>query len=163
MGTSLLKKMLKLAPFAKFFAAGPEDPLKNKHCFFCMLCKKNISINSRGLNQLKRHYQRDWHLRNDQRFREGYCFGKVRGRDARVLYGEKLEIGREQYVELDVPDLCQKRPLYYDVVDGKPFMFTIESTRIRIQIELLPIFLKSGGQLWALDGYWTQVGVLTGH
>ena len=49
------------------------------------------------------------------------------------------------------------------MIEGKPFTFTTESTRIRIQIELLLIFLKSGGQLWALDDYWTQVCVLTGH
>ena len=62
-----------------------------------------------------------------------------------------------------MPDLCYKRPSYYDVIEGKPFTFTTESTSNRIQIELLLIFLKSGGQLWALDDYWTQVGVLTGH
>ena len=49
------------------------------------------------------------------------------------------------------------------MIEGKPFTFTTDSTRMRIQIELLLIFLKSGGQLWALDDYWTQVGVLTGH
>ena len=62
-----------------------------------------------------------------------------------------------------MPDLCYKRPFYYDVIEGKPFTFTTESSRIRIQIELLLIFLKSGGQLWALDDYWTQVGVLAAH
>ena len=117
----------------------------------------------RGLYELKRHYQRDCHLRIDQRFRERFCPGKVRGRDARVLYVVKLEKEREQYMELDVPDLCYKRPFYYDMIEGKPFTFTTESTRIRIQIGLLLIFLKSGGQLWALDDYGTQVGVLTGH
>ena len=24
-------------------------------------------------------------------------------------------------------------------------------------------FLKSGGRLWALEDYWTQVGIATGH
>ena len=66
-------------------------------------------------------------------------------------------------MELDVPDLCYKRPFYYDMIKGKPFAFTTESSRIRIQTELLLMFLKSGGQLWTLDDYWTQVGVLTGH
>ena len=162
-GYVFTEEMLALAPFAKVFPTLPEEPLKNRHCFFCMLCKKNISMKSRGLYELKRHYQRDCHLRIDQRFRERYCPWKVRGRDARVFYGVKLEKEREQYMELDVPDLCYKRPFYYDVIEGKPFTFTTESTRIRIQIELLLIFLKSGGQLWALDDYWTQVGVLTGH
>ena len=49
------------------------------------------------------------------------------------------------------------------MIEGKLFTLTTESTRIRIQIELLLIFLKSGGQLWALDDYWTQVCLLTGN
>ena len=162
-GYVFTEEMLALAPFVKVFATGPKDPLKKRHCFFCMLCKKNISMKSRRLYELKRHYHRDCHLRIDQRFRKKYCPGKVRGRNARVLYGLKLEKEREQYMELDVPDECYKRPFYYDAIEGKFFTFTTESTRIRIQIALLLIFLKSGGQLWVPDVYWTQVGVLTGH
>ena len=66
-------------------------------------------------------------------------------------------------MELDLPDLSHKRPFYYHVLESKPFSFTTEEARIRIQINLLTIFLKSGGQCWALEYYWTQVGVATGH
>ena len=155
--------MLELAPFAKVFATGPEDPLENKYCFYCMLCRRNISMRTRGLYELKRHYQRDFHFRADQRFREKHCPGKVRCRGGRVLYGSKLEVEHEVYMELDVPDLDFKRPFYYDVLEGKPFTFTNEESRVRIQISLLITFLKSEGQLWALEDYWTQVGIATGH
>ena len=104
-GGYVLTEKLALAAFAKVSGTGPEDPLKNRHCFFCMLCKKNISMKSRGLYELKRHYQRDYHLCNNPHFRENFSPRKVRGRDARVLYGVKLEKEREQYKELDVPDL----------------------------------------------------------
>ena len=120
-------------------------------------------MRTRGLYELKRHYQRDCHFRADQRFREKHCPGNVRGRDGRVLYGSKLEAEREVYMELDVPDLDFKRPFYYDVLEGKPFAFTSEESRVRIQINLLVTFLKSEGQLWALEDYWTQVGIATGH
>ena len=46
-GYVFTEEMLALAPFAKVFATGPEEPLRNRHCFFCMLCKKNISMKSR--------------------------------------------------------------------------------------------------------------------
>ena len=36
-GYVFTEEMLALARFAKVFATGPEDPLKNRHCFFCML------------------------------------------------------------------------------------------------------------------------------
>ena len=162
-GYVFTEEMLELAPFAKVFATGPDDPLKNGYSFYCMLCKRNISMRTRGLYELKRHFQRDCHFRADQRLKEKICSGKVRGRDGRVLYGSKLEVEREVYMELDLPELSQKRPFYYDVLEGKPFTFTTEEDRIRVQINLLTIFLRSGGQLWALEDYWTQAGVATGH
>ena len=98
-----------------------------------------------GLYELKRHFQRDCHFRADERFREKHCPGKVRGRDRRVLYGSRLEAEREVYMELDVPDLDFKRPFYYDVLEGKPFTFTSEESRVRNQINLLMTFVKNGG------------------
>ena len=162
-GYVFTEEMLEVAPFAKIFATGPENPLKKRHCFYCMLCRRNASMKSRGLYELKRHFQREQHLRADQRFRARYHPSKVRGSDGRTLYGSKLEAEKELFVHLDVPELDQKRPFYYCVVEGKPFTFTSANSRTLIQIELLLIFLRVGGQLWTLEEYWTQVGVLTGH
>ena len=66
-------------------------------------------------------------------------------------------------MKLDVPDIDHRKPLYCDVLDGKPFTFTSGESLIQIQIYLLLILLKSGGQLWTLVDYWTQVGVATVH
>ena len=162
-GYVFTEEMLELAPFAKVFATGPEDPSENKYCFYCMLCRRNVSMRTRGLYDLKRCFQRDCHFRADQRFREKHCPGKAHGRDGRMLYGSKLKAEREVYMELDVPDLDFKRPFHYDVLEGKPFTFTTEETRVRLEINLLMTFLKSGGQRWALEDYWTQVGIATGH
>ena len=155
--------MLEIAPFAKVFATGPEHPLKNRHCFYCMICRRNVSMKSRGLYELKRHFQREHPLRADQRFRVRYRPSKVRGSDGRTLYGSKLEAEKELSMHLEVPELDQKHPFYYDVVKGKPFTFTTASSRALIQFELLLIFLRGGGQLWTLEESCTQVGMLTGH
>ena len=120
-------------------------------------------MKSRGLYELKRHFQREHYLRADQRFRARYHPSKVRGSDGRTLYGSKLEAEKDLFMHLDVPELDHKRPFYYDVVEGKPFTFTSANSRTLIQFELLLIFLRRGGQLWTLEEYWTQVGVLTGH
>ena len=50
------EETLEVAPFTKVFATGPEDPLENKYCFYCMLCRRNISMRTRGLYELKRHF-----------------------------------------------------------------------------------------------------------
>ena len=155
--------MLEFARFAKVFATGPGDPLINRYCFCCMLCKRNISKKTRGLYELKGPFQRDCHFRADQRLRDKICPGKVRGRDGRVLYESKLKAERDLYMEVDLRNLSHKRPFYYDVLEGKPFTFTTEEARIRIQNNLLITFLKNGGHFWALEVYWTQMGVATGH
>ena len=157
------EEMLEVAPFAKIFATGPENPSKNRHCFLCMMCRRNLSMIIRGLFELKRHVQREHHLRADQRFRARYHPSKLRGSDGRTLYGSKLEATKDLFNQLEVPELDHRSPFYYDVIVGKPFTFTSSSSRTLIQVELLLIFPRGGGQLWTLEEYWTQVGVLTGH
>ena len=114
-------------------------------------------MRARGLFELERHFQHDCLFRADQRFREKNCPGKIRGRDGKVLYGSRLEAYRECYMELDVPDLDFKRPFCHDMLERKRFTFTTEESRVRIHINLLMRCLKNGGQLWALEAYWTQV------
>ena len=80
---------------------------------------------------------------------------------AKVLYGSKLQVRKEIFMHVDVPELDQKRPFSYDVLEVKPLTFTLASSQILIQIELLLIFLGGGGQLSALAEYWTEFGMLT--
>ena len=162
-GYVFTEEMLEISPFAKIFATRPENPLKNRHCFYCMICRRNESMKSRGVYEMKRHFRREHHLRADQRFRARYHPSKVRGSDGRTLYGSKLEAEKELFMHLDMPELDHKRPLYYDVVEGKQFTFTTASSRTLIQTELLLLFLGGDGQLWTLEEYWTQLGVLTCH
>ena len=110
-------------------------------------------MKSRGLYELKQHFQREHHLRADQRFRARYHPSKVRCSDGRTLYGSFLEAEKELFMHFDGTELDHKRPFYYDVVEGKPFTFTSASSRTVIQIELLLILLRRGGQLWTLEEY----------
>ena len=162
-GYVFMEEMLELAFFAKVFATGPKDPLENKYCFYYNFCRRNIFMRTRGLYELKRQSRKDCPFRADLRCREKYCPRKVGARDGRLLYGSRLQAECECYIDLDVPDLDFKRLSYYDVLEGKPFTFTTEESRVRIQIILLVTFLKSGGELWAFEDYWTQVGIATGH
>ena len=135
---------------------------------YCLFWRRNTSMRTRGLYEFKHHFQGGCHFRADQRFKEKYCPKRIRGRDERMLYGSKLDAQREFYMELDVPDLDVpdldfKSPFYYDVMEGKPFTFTTEESPVRIQINLLMTFLTNVRQLWALEDYWTQVGIAIGH
>ena len=118
-----------------FSRTGPGNLLKNRHCFYCMICRRNVSMKSEGLYEPKRHFQREHHLRADQRFRARYHPSKVSGSDGRTLYGSKLEAEKEFFMHLEVPELDHKRPFFYDVLEGKPFTFTSASSRTLIQFE----------------------------
>ena len=152
-GYVFTEELLELAPFAEVVATGPEDPIKNRQCFSCLIHRKIISMKSRGLYELKRHFQRERHLRANEWFRARYHSSRVRGSDGRTLYGTKLEAKKELILHLDVTDLDPKRPIYHEVIKGKPFTVTSESSRVLTQIELLMIFLKRGDQLWTLEEY----------
>ena len=70
---------------------------------------------------------------------------------------------KEIYIKYGVPELDSKRPCKYNVFAGKPITFTTENDIVSKQIQLMMTFLKSGGEFWGLEEYWTQVVALTGH
>ena len=111
-GYVFTEEMLEIPPFAKIFATGPENPLKNRHCFYCMICRRNVSMKSWGLYEMKQNFQREHRLRADQRFRARYHPSKKRGSDGRTLYGSRLDVEEELFMNLDVPELDHKRPYY---------------------------------------------------
>ena len=79
--------MLKIARFAKIYATGPEDPLRNRYCFHCLNGAISISMTSRELYELKRHYQLEQHLVSDQHNRARFSASKKRGSDGRIFMG----------------------------------------------------------------------------
>ena len=116
----------------------------------------------RGISELKRHFQRKHQLRLDHRNREQYFPRDFRGRDARVLHGDKLETENESHKDYEVPKNSSERPRQNEVVDGKPFTFTTERDRVGIQFQLWLTLLRSGDSLWGLENNWTLVAVPTG-
>ena len=70
-------------------------------------------MRTRGLYELKRHFQQDCHFRADQRLRDKICPGKVRGRDRRVLYGSKLEAECKVYMDLNLAELVAQKTFLF--------------------------------------------------
>ena len=120
-------------------------------------------MRSKGLQDSKRHFQREEHLRADQRIRVRYHPSEVLGSDGPNLYGTKLEAEKELFMQLNIPDLDQQRPFNYDVIKRKLNTFKFENLRMLRHVELLLIFLEKGGQLWTQEEHWTQARMLTGH
>ena len=49
--------------WTRTFVSGPVNPVHNKFKFYCMLCKTNVSIFSKGAREILRHYKTEGHLR----------------------------------------------------------------------------------------------------
>ena len=118
------------------------------------------SMRSHGVYELKRRYQSTCHLRQNQRYCDRYFSEAVRGKDARVLYGERMGAESEVYMHCVIPDMDHKK-LFQSDVEVKPFIFTRTEDRVRIQRQLLTPFPMARGQLCMLDDLSTQVGILT--
>ena len=82
-----------------------------------------------------------------------------------MLYVDRLVAGGEFFTDWEVPEMEHRRPFHYGVVEGKPFVLTSVENRISIQIQLLITLLKRGCQcqLWVLEDFWTQLGILIGN
>ena len=52
-----------------------------------------------------------------------------------------------KYVDWEVPEMDHKRPIHYDMVEGKLFVFTTVEDRVWIRTELLTTVLKGKDQL----------------
>ena len=46
-----------------------HEPVENPHCFYCQICRRNVSFYGKEAAVVKRHYSSLEHFRNDQRWR----------------------------------------------------------------------------------------------
>ena len=71
----------------------------------------------------------------------------MRGKDPTVLHGNCLSAEREIYIDWEVTEVDQNWHLYFDVVEGKPFVLTSVEDWIWIQFQLMGTVLKGGGHV----------------
>ena len=55
--------------WTRSFISGPADPLHNPYMVWCHICKKNISVKTKGTLEILLHHRTEKHLRRDQRWR----------------------------------------------------------------------------------------------
>ena len=50
--------------WTRTFVSGPLDPEHNPYKFYCLICKDNVSIYTKGPREILRHYSSERHIRN---------------------------------------------------------------------------------------------------
>ena len=88
-GWCLPNRCLKMSHGFRSLLQGPKVCSIISESSFLMICAR-VSNRSRGIYEIKRHYQSPNHLRQDQSYREKCCPDAVREKDTRVLHGKRL-------------------------------------------------------------------------
>ena len=68
-------------PFSKIFATGTENPLKDRHCFFCMICRRNVSMKSQA------------YMNWSGTFSGNIIWGQIRGLTVNILQKYVIQMG----------------------------------------------------------------------
>ena len=136
--------------WTRSFISGPADPLHNPHMVWCHICKKNISVKSKGTLEILRHHT-------------GTVQHRVRGRNGRIL--TKIELAKELplFIHAELVDIGERFPFYDDFVKGTATTLVTPASRAKSQIHLVADFVQYQGDLSILRRMWSQVGSLTNY
>ena len=140
---------------------------------WCHICKKNISVKTKGTLEILRHHRTEKHLRKDQRWRyehlksvhpvTGKVQHRVRGRIGKVL--SKIELAKElpHFIHAELVDIGERFPFYDDFVKGTATALVTPASRAKSQIHHIGDFVQHQGDLSVLRRMWSQVGSLTNY
>ena len=140
---------------------------------WCHICKKNISIKTKGTLEILRHHRTEKHLRRDQKWRyehlksvhpvTGKVQHRVRGRNGKVL--SKIELAKElpKFIHAELVDIGERFPFYDDFVKSTSATLVTQESRAKTQIHLIADFVQHQGDLGMLRKLWSQVGSLTNY
>ena len=159
--------------WTRTFVSGPLDPVHNKFKFYCMLCKTNVSIYSKGARGILRHYRTRGHKRKDQKWRyvhlqetdevTGNVTHQVRGRDGWVLTPVELEKEKPFFIDVPLVEAGDRFPFFEEYMASIGGITDPDDLRISTLISLIGTFVPKDGNLSLLQSLWTKVGQFTNH
>ena len=172
-GVPMKEEFFSKIGWTRSFISGPADPLHNPYMVWCHICKKNISVKTKGTLEILRHHRTEKHLRRDQRWRyehlksvdpvTGKMQHRVRGRNGKIL--TKIELAKElpKFMHVELVDIGERFPFYDDFVKGTSTTLVTPGSRAKTQIHLIGDFVQTHGDLGVLRRLWAQIGSLTNY
>ena len=159
--------------WTRSFISGPADPIHNPYMVWCHICKKNVSIRSKGTMEILRHHRTEKHLRRDQRWRYEHLKStdpvtlktqhRVRGRNGKIL--SKMELAKElpKSMNVELVDIGERFPVYEDFVRGRTTLLITPESRARTQLSMVADFIQSHGDIAILRSLWAKISSFTDH
>ena len=159
----LTTEMFHRYPFMRLFATGPRNREFNKHKFYCRLCKRNFSLRTKGIGEIKKHFRSRKHFPLDQQYRLRN-FLPVYGKDCREVTGGSLEHLRASVsYDGEPPILDAKRPLIDQEVIPTEVLDPDAPEVVRCQMSLYKDFIVRGAPTELLPTLWGNLATVTHH
>ena len=156
----LTTDLFKQYPFIQLFATGPRNPEFHPHSFYCRLCKKNYSLKTKGVGELKKHFRSRRHFRADQLYR-AMNFLPVYNKRCEEVTGDALDTERVEFSKVaTVPTLDPKRLLVgQEAIPAAEY--PPDSTEVsKCQISLYSDFFANGGPLETIPALWGRFSTI---
>ena len=172
-GVPMREEFFSKIGWTRSFISGPADPLHNPYMVWCHICKKNISVKTKGTLEILRHHRTEKHLRRDQRWRyehlksvhsvSGKVQHRVRGRNGKIL--SEIELAKEMrhFMHVELVDIGERFPFYDDFIKGTSTTLVTPESRAKTQIHLIGNFVQQLGDIGMLRKLWSQIGSLTNY
>ena len=172
-GVPMKEEFFSKIGWTRSFISGPADPLHNPYMVWCHICKKNISVKTKGTLEILRHHRTEKHLRRDQRWRyehlksvhpvSGKVQHRVRGRNGKIL--SEIELAKEMrhFMHVELVDIGERFPFYDDFIKGTTTTLVTPEARTKTQIQLIGNFIQQLGDVGMLRKLWSQIGSLTNY
>ena len=159
--------------WTRSFISGPADPLHNPHMVWCHICKRNISIKSKGVMEILRHHRTEKHLRKDQKWRYTHLKSvdsvsnkpqhRVRGRNGKLLNKSELVKELPKFIHAELVDIGERFPFYEDFVKGRTTPMITPESRAKTQLCIVADFIQTQGDLSLLRNLWSRISSFTDH
>ena len=152
-------------PFIRLFATGPRNMDHNRHKFYCRLCKRNFSLKTKGIGEVKKHFRSRKHFTADQQYRL-QNFLPVYGKDCKEITGSSLEHLRassSSSASLNPPSLDAKRPLVGQFVIPTEDLDPDSPEVLRCQLTLYKDFISRGAPVDLLPTLWGSLATVSHH
>ena len=160
--TFKMKKVWGADELGRFFVTGSTDASGKPSQFYCRICRKDVSVMTRGVHEILRYFQETKHFPLDQRFRLETPGWRVLDFEGSVMREEEVERQRER--RFTAPQVVRHR--------GNPFpeVLIVDSSgsvdvslpvlaKVSALVEVLPL----GGSYELVHQLWSQFTLTAGQ
>ena len=151
----VLKRSYATDELGSLFVTGASDCSKHPGSFRCRICRRDISLETKGRYEILRHFQGSKHFVRDQRLRLETPGMRVLDRRGRPLADEELDRQRESILRGLLVKLDKEYPFPEDLIVGDDGAVDPQLP-ITAKVASLVSVLLHGGPYELVESLWGQ-------